>query len=203
MRTDRLRILADTIEKLPHMDHQEGRPDDPFDLAFDLSTFEHRFRWSSRGRCGTVCCIAGHAGLLWSHATPYSPKKEPVFAGGHILGLDWEVAWKLFASDAHAYYGRPMTRTTSAQAAYVLRRMASLHEQGEVVDADTVTQLWGQAFELEAVLEQAQYEQLRDEEPEPAATELGVPEELRFTPIVAGVGTVGELARQIGEGDMY
>lgn len=105
MDVERIRELADVIERLPHT-----TPD--ADHGFSMEVYEHP--------CGTPACIAGWAAHVYNVADHVFPEQN----GAAALGMTVEEAAPLFEPLDVCYW----SEITPAHAAAVLRNLANTGE---------------------------------------------------------------------------
>ncbi|RUU80484.1 hypothetical protein [Mesorhizobium sp. M7A.F.Ca.MR.362.00.0.0] len=110
MNAERILMLADVIEGLPHGAVEDRASEAPLE-SFNMG------KW----HCGTVGCIAGWAAHVFG-----GQMVDPAWTGRLVLGLDSDLADDLFTPPYD--YGK-YDKITPKDAAKVLRNLA---ETGEV-----------------------------------------------------------------------
>lgn len=118
MNTERLRILADHIERLANSDDST--------LGFNMSQWLAHNDYDYRGHnCGTVACIAGHAVLLF---VPNDAKHGNYLMVQLALDALGAITEAERVEVAQLFYDVYQLRTPEAAAA-ALRKLAALYEQ--------------------------------------------------------------------------
>jgi len=124
MNTERALRLADVIEG-------EGLPGVGFDMT-DWSNFPDDWRIGDsipEPDCGSVCCVAGMACLLFGEKGTVIDS----FYAQTLLGLNNSQYWRLFLNEGDYIAPKLTSQITRAEAAAAIRRMVS--EEGDLTPA--------------------------------------------------------------------
>lgn len=132
MNVNRVRKLADTIERIPQFkgvdilgEVRKSNGDGP--IYFNMAYLNSEVC----GDCGTIHCIAGTACYIWGEKNPsLSEARE-------ILDLTFGVSEALFTPDNLYWF-----TIKKEQAVWVLRKMADIYEKDVMILGSTIDSLW-------------------------------------------------------------